>query len=70
LKKFEYLDLDQFDENCNSIFRIAQQYNKKIRIATKSIRCVSLIERAALSGGSLVSGLMCFSIEEVKYLKK
>lgn len=59
------LDLQAFDDNCQ---RIASKANgKKIRIATKSIRSVGVLERI-LQSDSTYQGFMCFSPREAVFL--
>lgn len=60
-----FLDLEAFDENCRQI--AAQAKGKKIRIATKSIRSVDVIQRI-LESDSTFQGLMCFSPKEAAFL--
>ncbi|WP_057761020.1 amino acid deaminase/aldolase [Cytobacillus praedii] len=59
------LDLDAFDENCK---KIAEKANRKnIRIATKSIRSVSLLRRI-LQSNQIFKGLMSFTPQESIFL--
>jgi D-serine deaminase-like pyridoxal phosphate-dependent protein len=61
------LDLDAFDDNCK---KIAEKANgKKIRIATKSIRSVEVINRV-MQSSPVYQGLMCFSPTEVIFLEE
>lgn len=59
------LDLDAFDENCRQIARKAN--GKSIRIATKSIRSVPVLERI-LESDSVFQGLMSYSPQEALFL--
>ncbi|MEO7132285.1 MAG: alanine racemase, partial [Dermatophilaceae bacterium] len=54
------VDLDAFDANAAAL--VAAARGKPIRIATKSLRCRPLIERALERDG--FAGLMCFSVRE------
>jgi D-serine deaminase-like pyridoxal phosphate-dependent protein len=56
------VDLDAFDANLEKLLAPARAANKTVRIATKSIRCPSLIKRAAAAEG--VRGLMTYSAAE------
>lgn len=59
------LDLDAFDDNCK---QIADKANgKNIRIATKSIRSVGVLQRI-LTSDSTFQGLMCYSSKEAVFL--
>ncbi|MED3551269.1 amino acid deaminase/aldolase [Cytobacillus praedii] len=61
------LDLDAFDENCK---KIAEKANRKtIRIATKSIRSVSLLRRI-LQSNQIFKGLMSFTPQESIFLSE
>lgn len=66
-KPFAYVDLDYFDQNMNDILARANQ--KKIRIASKSIRCVALLRRI-LAYSDQYQGLMCFSAMEAVWLSQ
>ena len=71
------VDLDVFEANCQLIVGNIRRHNtgkiegerKKLRIATKSVRCPALlryIEKVA--GQDLISGYMCYSVHEVALL--
>lgn len=62
---FAYVDLEMFDANASAITKRAN--NKKIRIASKSIRCINLIKRV-LSSNSIFQGIMCFHPDEAVHL--
>lgn len=59
------LDLDALDANCHEIAR--QANGKSIRIATKSIRSASVLNRI-LQADPAFNGLMCFTAKEAIYL--
>lgn len=59
------LDLQAFDNNCEQIAHKAN--GKKIRIATKSIRSVDVLQRI-LHSNETYQGLMCFSPREAVFL--
>ncbi|MBR7796706.1 amino acid deaminase/aldolase [Agaribacter marinus] len=59
------LDLAALDKNCDIISE--KSNNKKVRIATKSIRSIPVIERI-LANSSVFQGLMCFSPKEALFL--
>ena len=61
------LDLPAFEENCRQI--VHRSNGKKIRIATKSIRSVEVIQRI-LDSSSVFQGVMCFSAEEAIFLSE
>ena len=62
-----YVDLDMFDENIQAILK--RSGTKKIRIASKSIRCVALMQRI-LDFNSQFQGIMCYSAEEAVWLSQ
>ncbi len=62
---FAYLDLDLFEEN---VRRIASQAGeKRIRVASKSLRCVAAIRRV-LEADACFQGIMCYTAREAAYL--
>jgi D-serine deaminase-like pyridoxal phosphate-dependent protein len=62
-----YVDLNMFDENIHAILK--RSGTKKIRIASKSIRCVELMQRI-LDFNSQFQGIMCYSAEEAVWLSQ
>jgi D-serine deaminase-like pyridoxal phosphate-dependent protein len=58
------VDLDAFDANAADLTRRAA--GRPIRIATKSLRCRYLIERALAQPG--YQGVMCYSLPEARWL--
>jgi len=54
------LDLDAFDANAATL--VGRSHGRPIRIATKSLRCRPLIERALGRDG--FAGLMCYAVRE------
>jgi len=58
------VDLDAFDRNAADLTRRAA--NRPIRVATKSLRCRYLIERALARPG--YQGVMCYSLPEALWL--
>ncbi len=58
------IDLEAFDSNADDMARRAA--GKPIRLATKSVRCRFLIERALARPG--YHGLMCYSLPEALWL--
>jgi D-serine deaminase-like pyridoxal phosphate-dependent protein len=64
---FAFVDLDRFDDNVNAIVERAGA--KQIRIATKSIRCVALMQRI-LKNSSQFQGVMAYSAQEAAWLSQ
>jgi D-serine deaminase-like pyridoxal phosphate-dependent protein len=62
---YAYLDLDLFGENIRQI--AAKSGGKRIRVASKSLRCVEAIRRV-LDAEVCFQGLMCFTAREAVYL--
>ncbi|WP_088040966.1 alanine racemase [Bacillus sp. EAC] len=60
-----FLDWDAFEQNVNDIAKCAN--GKKIRIATKSIRCVQVL-KYILEQNECFEGLMCYNPHEADYL--
>lgn len=62
---FAYVDLELFDQNARDIAQRAG--SKPIRVASKSIRCVPLIERI-LASDPKYRGIMAYSVREAVFL--
>ncbi len=62
-----YVDLDLMQENIEALLKRAN--NKKVRIASKSIRCRSIMERI-LQSNQQFRGIMCFTADEAVYLNE
>ena len=62
-----FVDLDLFDENVRAIIERAGQ--KRIRVASKSIRCTHLIKRI-LDSSPKYQGIMCFTLPEAVFLSQ
>jgi len=62
---FAYVDMDYFEQNIKDILQRAQ--DKQIRIASKSIRCASLM-RYILDYNEKFQGVMCFTATEAVWL--
>src|SRR5690625_4281857 len=66
-KPCAFVDLDAFEQNIQTI--IADSNGKKIRIASKSIRSVTML-RKILAASEIFQGIMCFTPEEAIYLSE
>lgn len=64
---FAFVDLDLFEQNRVQILRRAG--TKPVRIASKSIRCLLLIQRL-LASDPRFTGVMCFSAPEAVFLSQ
>ncbi len=62
---FAYLDLDLLEQNIRQVISFAK--GKRIRLASKSIRSVSVLRRIAASDPCF-QGIMCFTAPEAVYL--
>lgn len=62
---FAYLDLDLLAENMRQI--ASQSGGKRLRVASKSLRCVAAMRRV-LEADACFQGLMCFTAREAAYL--
>jgi len=62
---FAFVDLDLLDENIRQIAARAQ--GKRVRLASKSLRCVALTRRI-LAANDCFQGLMCFTAREAAYM--
>jgi len=64
---FAFVDMELFNKNSEDIIKRAG--NKKIRIASKSIRCLDLIKKI-ISSNSIYQGVMCYHPMEAIYLSE
>jgi D-serine deaminase-like pyridoxal phosphate-dependent protein len=62
------VDRDAFDRNVRAVRAKAAGANKPLRIATKSLRSVPLIERALELGAPHLRGLLAFAVDEAVLL--
>src|SRR5579871_5888944 len=62
------VDLDAFDRNLDRVLAPLRAAGKKLRVATKSIRCPALIERVLSRAGEAASGLMTYTATETAFL--
>lgn len=62
---FAYLDLDLFDENIRQV--LSRAGSKRVRVASKSIRCVDTLKRI-LTADERFLGVMCLTAREAVYL--
>lgn len=62
------VDLAAFDHNLERLLVAPRRYGKQVRLATKSLRVVALLERALALGAPTLSGLMVYSVEEAELL--
>jgi D-serine deaminase-like pyridoxal phosphate-dependent protein len=63
------VDLDAFDRNVRKLAGYASGGEKRLRLATKSLRVPELIRRV-LAAGAPYQGLMCYSAEEAARLRE
>lgn len=66
-KPCAFLNMDALQKNMEAITKVAQ--NKKIRIASKSIRSVDVLKHI-LSSSPIFQGIMCFTAEEAIFLNE
>lgn len=62
---FAFVDLDLLDQNIRAIAARAQ--GKQMRLASKSLRCVTIMKRI-LAADACFQGIMCFTAREAAYL--
>ncbi|MBP3965416.1 amino acid deaminase/aldolase [Paenibacillus lignilyticus] len=64
-KPFAFVDLDMLDRNIAAIANAAG--SKKVRIASKSIRCLEVMRRI-LASSPVYQGIMCYTADEAAML--
>jgi D-serine deaminase-like pyridoxal phosphate-dependent protein len=63
-----FVDLDAFDANVDRLVAPARAAKKRVRVASKSLRCPALIGRVAARGDGVVDGVMTYTASETAYL--
>jgi D-serine deaminase-like pyridoxal phosphate-dependent protein len=63
-----FADLDSFDNNVDYAASLAGHADKTLRIGTKSIRCLRLMERVLAHASSAFRGFLTFTAEETAFL--
>lgn len=66
-KPFAFVDLDLLDANMKAIAKEAG--GKKVRVASKSIRCPDVLRRI-LASDDVYQGIMCYTAEEAAFLAR
>jgi D-serine deaminase-like pyridoxal phosphate-dependent protein len=64
---FAFVDLDLLQQNINDI--IPRAADKKIRVASKSVRSVAILEKI-FAANPIFQGIMCFTVPEALYLSQ
>lgn len=59
-----FVDIDAFDHNLARLLLPAGMHGKRVRLATKSLRCPALVERAMQRSAGQIHGLMTFTARE------
>jgi D-serine deaminase-like pyridoxal phosphate-dependent protein len=62
------VDLDALDRNIDSLLEPVRAHHKKLRLATKSVRCPELLRHITERGGDAISGLMTYHARETAWL--
>ena len=63
-----FVDLDKFDRNIAYVAGTQADTGKTIRVASKSIRCLDLLQRVFKKGGGVFQGILAFTMEEAGFL--
>lgn len=62
------VDVDALDRNIDAVLAPVRANGKRLRVATKSLRCAGLIEHVVARGGEAISGLMTYDAAETEFL--
>lgn len=62
------VDLDSLDDNIDRVRRSLEHHDKRLRVASKSIRVPALIRHVIERSGRIVEGIMCYSPAEAHFL--
>ena len=63
-----FVDLDAFDFNIDVAAAFAKKADKTLRLGTKSLRCLPLMERVLAHASSAFHGFLTFTAEETAFL--
>ncbi len=63
-----FVDLGRFDRNIEYVAKTQEKTSKTVRVASKSIRCLSLLKRVFKKGGTAYKGVLAFTMEEAGFL--
>lgn len=63
-----FVDLEAFDANTDHAAALAKRHNKTLRIGTKSLRCLPLMERVLTHAALAFRGFLTFTAEETAFL--
>ncbi len=63
-----FVDVDSFDANVSYAAALARRWGKTLRIGTKSLRCLPLMERILAHDPSVFCGFLTFTAEETAFL--
>jgi D-serine deaminase-like pyridoxal phosphate-dependent protein len=61
------VDLDAVEANARRLLEPIRAANKRVRLATKSVRCPDLLERIAALGGDAIAGYMTYTAAETAF---
>lgn len=61
------VDLDAFDRNVDRFVQVARGAGKRLRVASKSLRCPALITRVLERAPDVAGGVMTYTAEETAY---
>ena len=64
------VDLDALEHNVDGVVRAARAADRKLRIATKSVRCRGLLTRILERAGDAATGLMTMTGRETEWLAR
>ena len=62
------VDLDALESNIDTLVAPARAAGKRLRPASKSLRCVDLLRRISARGDGVVRGVMSFAVAEAAWL--
>jgi len=63
-----FVDLDAFDANIAYVADTQKETGKFIRVASKSVRSITLLRRIFEKGGPAFKGILAFTVEEAAFL--
>jgi D-serine deaminase-like pyridoxal phosphate-dependent protein len=61
------VDLDAFEANAEKLLALVRSGGKRVRVATKSLRCPDLVERILARAGTAAIGLLTYTAAETDF---
>ena len=64
------VDLELFEANIDRVLELVRAGRKRLRVASKSLRCSNLLERVRQRAGDAMIGVMAYTVDEAAFLAR